>query len=337
MPLAVGLDISLYQPHIDWTKLIAATGVSFVMVRAGDGNFVDPVFAQHWQEARQAGLLRGAYHFLRQSVDAHTQAQLFLQALAADPGELPPVLDIEDTRVTSPAAYAAAAQQWLHEVEAGLPSHPILYTGAWWWNPNMLIAGRYPDWAPGYPLWVASYPLRSSVPSQAQLEQGQFSPILPKSWSAWTYWQYSGDVAFPDGITDANGNPCHADLDVFNGTLDQLRAQAQAAVPAPAGSPATQPPAVQPAPPSTPPAAAGVSLPDPRVTNQVMINAFSRAFGAGYWDVVLRAGLGSLADQRQAEYSGPAIQALTSLSAAEQAALGQVLAQILTGPFVTPP
>jgi lysozyme len=335
MALARGMDISIFQPNIDWDKVIAGTGISFVLVRVGDGSLADPLFARHWTEAKQAGLLRGAYFFLRQSVSAEQQAQMLLQALGGDAGELPPVVDIEDPRVNAPATYAGIALAWLNAVQTQLNRQPIIYTGAWWWNPNMLIGGQYPDWAPGYPLWVASYPLKSSVPTTAQIDGGVFAPILPKSWTAWSIWQYSGDVATVDGITDDRGRPAHVDFDAFNGTLDDLKAMAQtplgsasgaasAGGAVPAGTAAVNGA-------GTGVATPGLALPDPRVTNQVMINAFRKAFGSGYWDVVLRCGLGSLADDRQAVYSGPAIAALAALAADEQTALQTKLVMLATG------
>jgi hypothetical protein len=53
------------------------------------------------------------------------------------------------------AKVAGAAQFWLHGVESRFHRRPIIYTAGWWWDPNMLINGSYPDWAPGYRLWVA--------------------------------------------------------------------------------------------------------------------------------------------------------------------------------------
>jgi lysozyme len=325
MSFAHGIDVSQNQPKVDWPTVKTA-GIDFVLVRASVAGTLDTLFAQHWAGAKSAGLLRGAYHFLTQRTDVQTQIQTYLRAAAGDPGELPVILDIEAS-ITDAATYAAMAQNWLHAVEGQLQRRPIIYTGAWWWDPNMLLGGRYPDWASTYRLWVAAYPLKASVPSRDQIEQRQFTPDLPKSWTNWMFWQYSGDVAFLDGITTDLGRPAHVDLDVFNGTVDDLRALAQMAAPVTVADPAPSPtnPAVVPAP-------VGRKLPDARVTNQIMINAFRHAFGAPYWDVVTRAGLTSIAEQREVPYSGPAIQALSNLTDAEQAALQQQLSQIVGNP-----
>ncbi len=326
MAFARGLELAVYQPVVDWPTLIAATGISFVMIKASEAGGRDPLFQQHWAEAKQAGLLRGAYHFLRQSTDPQQQVDNFLGALGGDPGELPPTLDIEDPRANQPAQYAAGAQLWLNRVEAALGQQPMIYTAGWWWNPGMFINGRYPDWAPGYRLWVAAWPMKKSVPTIAQLEAGQFKPLLPKSWTTWQFWQYSGDAATVPGITNTSGAPAIVDLDVFNGSVDDLRALAHSSGSAtPANHPndsGGQPHGIV--------MAVGFALPDPRVTNQVMINAFSHAFGAGFFDIISRCGLAGMADQRSAPYTGPAIEAIPTLDAMGQASLTQALLALVT-------
>ena len=321
MSLARGLELASYQPHVDWPTLLEATGISFVFVKASDFGNQDPLFQQHWAESKNAGMLRGAYHFLRETPDPQRQVDVFLQALGGDPGELPPVLDIEVPGMKAAAKVAAAAQFWLHAVESQVHRRPIIYTAGWWWDPNMFINGSYPNWAPGYRLWVAHWPLKHNVPAADQLDQGQLTPILPKSWPSWMFWQYSGDLAEVAGITGDRGKSVKVDLDVFNGTLDELRAQAQLTPGNPVPKPADKPP--------DPVVSAVLKLPNPRVTNQVLINAFRHAFGPGYWDVATRAGLAGIADQRDAEYSGPAIEALANLTADEQAILQQQLVQIV--------
>ncbi len=49
-------------------------------------------------------------------------------------------------------------------------------------------------------------------------------------------------------------------------------------------------------------------------TNQAMINTFETVFGASYWDKVVAANLTSMATDRYAEYAGPAVHALPTLS-----------------------
>jgi lysozyme len=218
------MDVSAYQPNIDWPRAQADQGLSFVFIKASEALGPDGRFSQHWTNAKAAGLLRGAYHFFRQAVDARQQAAFFLNCLHDDAGELPPVLDLEDPRAAGPGPLAAAVLTWLQAVEAQLGRKPIIYTGAWWWDAQLKGAGGYPAWTADYPLWVGSYPLRQGVPTHTQIEQGQFAPRMPQGWGRWSLWQYTGDAALVDGITDDRGRLSRVDLDVFNGTPAELRA-----------------------------------------------------------------------------------------------------------------
>ncbi len=75
----------------------------------------------------------------------------------------------------------------------------------------------------------------------------------------------------------------------------------------------------------------------PRITNQIVINAFARAASAlGYgepWAFLARAGLNlaMLASDREGDYTGPALDTLPNLTAEERAALLAALA-VLTDP-----
>ena len=50
-------------------------------------------------------------------------------------------------------------------------------------------------------------------------------------WAPYTFWQYSGDKEYLDGITDEHGRPVYVDFDVFKGTLEELYQLANATPP----------------------------------------------------------------------------------------------------------
>src|SRR5262245_5178777 len=59
----VGVDLSHHQGRIDWGK-VRASKAAFAFIKATEGaTFTDPAFATNWSGARDAGVLRGAYHF----------------------------------------------------------------------------------------------------------------------------------------------------------------------------------------------------------------------------------------------------------------------------------
>jgi lysozyme len=193
-PLA-GIDVSHWQGAIDWNA-VAGDGVEFAFIKATEGgDYTDPRFAQNWAGARQAGVVRGAYHFFRPQTDAMAQAAHFLSTVQLAPGDLPPVLDVEVTDGRSLDVVAAGVRVWLQEVERATGRRPIIYTRASFWTAQM--GGGFG----GYPLWVAHY--------------GVNQPNIPGGWGEWTFWQYS-DAGRVDGISG------DVDLNWFNGGRAEL-------------------------------------------------------------------------------------------------------------------
>ncbi|HKO51990.1 MAG TPA: GH25 family lysozyme [Polyangiaceae bacterium] len=194
--LADGVDLSGYQPVVDFGKT-AASGVAFAFIKATEGTtLVDRVFARHWAQARQAKLLRGAYHFFRPKQDAVAQAKFFLAQLS-DPGELPPVLDVEVINGVAPAQIVDGVDAWI-DVVAGALGRPIIYTSPSFWNALPTTA----DLAGKADLWVAHW--------------GARTPAGVNGWQRWTFWQFTNKASVAGIAGDV-------DMDQFNGSLAALR------------------------------------------------------------------------------------------------------------------
>lgn len=184
--LTEGIDVSLYQGAIDWARV--KTQKSFAFIKATQGNsIVDPKFDANWTGAKAAGVQRGGYHYYKFGLDPITQADLFCSKLAADRGELQPVVDVEDT--TAPANQTQL-KQFIDAVTAKLGVSLTIYTAAWFWNSARW--GGAVTWAKDYSLWVAHY--------------GATTPALPTDWTTYKYWQYSnsGNVSGISGNVDLN-------------------------------------------------------------------------------------------------------------------------------------
>ena len=76
-----GIDVSKYQSGLDWSK-IKKSGVSFVIIRIGyrgygaEGKLVkDPMFEEHFTNARNAGLKVGVYFFTQAMNEAEAQEE----------------------------------------------------------------------------------------------------------------------------------------------------------------------------------------------------------------------------------------------------------------------
>ena len=150
----LGCDISVWQDNnstpqrVDFAKMKEA-GAKFVFIKASQGTWADPDFIWNWDDARQAGLYRGAYHYLDWRYDILAQADFFAGLLLKDPGELPPVLDYE-MRSYAPTKHLALARAdaFLTKVEKALRRKLIIYTSPSFWA-EFGEEGPFIGWAIG--------------------------------------------------------------------------------------------------------------------------------------------------------------------------------------------
>lgn len=208
-PTVRGIDVSYYQRQPDWDR-VAADGVRFAFIRVSDGlRHIDSEFERNWREARRAGIRRGAYQFFRPNLDPIAQADLLVDRMGAlEPGDLPPVIDVEATGGLSPSGVRSRVRQWIDRVRTRTGVQPIIYTGSYFWRDQ--VGG--PSWGTDHHLWVAHYTTGC--------------PLVPEPWSRFTFHQYTdrGRVAGISGNVDMNN---------FNGTLAELDALTVDGVPPP--------------------------------------------------------------------------------------------------------
>lgn len=192
-----GVDLSKFQTQVDW-QTARVNGVSFAFIKATEGgDAVDPMFATHWRNAAAAGVPSGAYHFFYHCRPAIEQARWFIAHVPANPGALPPVLDMEWTprsptcrQRRNATTLRAEAEIFLNALQAHYGQRPILYTPIDFFEDNQLWQMR------GTEFW-----LRSTASHPSDLYNGQ----------PWRFWQYSSTGRVP-GIT---GN---VDLNTFAGS-----------------------------------------------------------------------------------------------------------------------
>ena len=215
-----GIDVSAYQPDVNFSQVHGA-GYSFAYIKATEStNYTSSNFAGQWAGAEAAGMLRGGYHFFDFNADPAQQAQLFLSVCPPTKGALPPMLDLEVTSGVPPAnENVANVATFLHAVEAKTGVRCVLYINYGCWSGTLGgTAGfsGHPFWAPSYLDGVTAPPPSGNTPPIMQPPPPQIT-----AWTTWTFWQYSqsGVVAGIDGGVD---------LDVFNGSLDELKALCQA-------------------------------------------------------------------------------------------------------------
>lgn len=194
-----GIDVSKWQGEIDWDA-VAGDGIRFAIIRVTHGTeVIDEWFDTNWRRAREVGITRGAYQYFEGGQDPLEQADLFVDLVGAlEPGDLPPVIDVESPDGNPPSAeYQANVRAWLDRVEEGLGLPPIIYTGKYYWDDHLDGTAEFED----HPLWQAWW--------------SADCPNTPNGWSQWTFWQYSstGRVAGISGDVD---------LDRFDGPMEDL-------------------------------------------------------------------------------------------------------------------
>lgn len=188
-----GIDVSRYQQRISWEAVrdmeVGPIKLGFAFIKATEGNGrVDPFFKRNWQKSKQAGIVRGAYHFFLAHKDGKTQAENFIKNVRLERGDLPPVLDVEVTFGKPSAHIRKEVKKWLDVMEAYYEVKPIIYTNADFYKTH--LQGHFDH----YPLWVAHY----------------LQPHQPRISRDWHFWQHSesGKV---------NGISSKVDFNVFNG------------------------------------------------------------------------------------------------------------------------
>jgi lysozyme len=190
--MLTGPDVSHWQGAVDWFAVRNA-GHAFAWAKATEGTtFVDSRFGDNWAGMQAAGLVRGAYHFLRSEPSPEAQAQHFV-SVVGDFGGSMAALDVETsgsgTNPTSGQAHAFAAEF------AGLTGgHPlVLYTGRWYW------------------VGVLGDPYGADIGALWHSRFGGDPGPLYGGWGGWAFWQHT-DRGFCPGIGNCDLNQFQYDM-----------------------------------------------------------------------------------------------------------------------------
>lgn len=204
---AKGLDVSNWNGTIRWGK-VAHAGYRFAFGKATEGtSYTDKTYTTNRNGSEDAGLVFGAYHFARPTgvnvaaatASAIRQANHFLAIANPQPGELPPVLDLEATGNLPSKRLLAWTLAWLGQITARTGVQPFVYTSPLFWKGH--LGDSTAAAAAGTGLWIAHW--TSST-----------RPLVPaQNWNGngWRFWQWTNCIAVP-GIQHCS------DGDRMNGT-----------------------------------------------------------------------------------------------------------------------
>jgi lysozyme len=194
-----GIDVSKYQRIISWDAVkemkVKNVQLGFVFIKATEGIVnTDPQFKRNWKKSKQAGMVRGAYHFFLATKDGREQAENFISAVDLEEGDLPPVVDIEQTYGVSMPVLKKELKEWLDVIEYYYGVKPIIYTNVDFYS--RCLGKEFNS----YPLWAAHY----------------FQYDTPRINRQWDFWQHSEEGR-------VNGILSKVDFNVFNGDSLQFR------------------------------------------------------------------------------------------------------------------
>lgn len=204
---AVGIDISKW--NVSYNPQAASSPPQFVVQRVSYGVLKDECY-----DSMRAGVMqtpvRGAYHYLTSSQRWDAQADYFL-SLTLGKGYHFLVCDFETAYNQMSATFVSACINFLRRVRERSALPVLLYT-----NPS-----TYASWVAPYDaaraaefdLWVAQYPL-------LMRDRDTQQPTLPAGRKTWRMWQYTDKGS---GVLHGVGSR-DVDLNVYNGTLDDMRA-----------------------------------------------------------------------------------------------------------------
>lgn len=212
-------DLSHYEWPSDLNALADAGCVGVIWKATQGSGYQDPSYSPARAAAYAAGLLWGAYHF----GDASTvdrQVSNFL-AYATPTNDDLICLDFEDN--SSNTMLLAQAQEWVQKVEdqQERPNQTVLYSG----NRIKETLGDDPSafWS-ARRLWLCQY---------------GSTPQVPKAWATYWLWQYTDGSTGPEPHSAAGCGPC--DMNAYQGSEDQLKAEWSGGSPAPPPAPPPPP------------------------------------------------------------------------------------------------
>ncbi|MBY5459286.1 GH25 family lysozyme [Rhizobium beringeri] len=180
-----GIDVSHHQGDIDWKAVASQANVRFAFMKATEGgDHRDSKFADNWQRAGDAGVVRGAYHFFTFCRPGKDQAQNVLATVPKEQGTLPIAIDLEFVgncnKIPTLEEMAAEVNAFFTELKGTFPEKPIFYVTQEFFDQYLKgNESRFPD----HHLWLRSV----------------FREPRQEECSRWSIWQFA-DNGTLDGI-----------------------------------------------------------------------------------------------------------------------------------------
>lgn len=178
-------------------KALKQQDIEFVYIKASEGSkHQDSKFAENWNNAKEAGLPSGAYHFFSYDSPGKSQAENFISVVGTNlKGRMIPVVDVEyygDKEENPPAKEDVVRElsAYLEAVETQYGVRPMIYTRSDIYE--KYLEGTFET----YLYWISSL----------------YTPLKWNYHGDWVLWQYLNR-----GVLDGyEGGEKYIDLNVLN-------------------------------------------------------------------------------------------------------------------------
>ena len=196
---------------IDWEKLAMDRRVVAIIHRATIGDRADKKYAERKIEAKRRGYKWGAYHYGRPG-EPIKQADFFLATVEPEPDDLI-ALDLESTDFDKHMSFDEA-RTFINRVKEKTGRHPIVYA-------NNLVTKA-----------ISEQATPDDVFAKTHLWYARFKRSVTDfpagTCKTYTLWQFSSEMncTAADRATclyTVPGTEYDMDVDVFNGTVEELR------------------------------------------------------------------------------------------------------------------
>lgn len=175
-----GIDISHHQPIINW-EMVSEQDIYFGYIKATESvDHLDRNYIYNYEQAREAQVKIGSYHFFRFGVSGRDQAQHFIRTAKCQSGDMIPAIDVEHSTINTysdDTSYIAMIKHELMELESALYEHygvrPLIYTNKDCYK--LYIKDSFPD----NPLWICDLHKEPSDDINWKIWQFSHSGKLP--------------------------------------------------------------------------------------------------------------------------------------------------------------